>query len=47
SLTDLYRFPTIRSLTEFLGASGPAESVQKSSDRGARRRELRKRRKAQ
>ena len=44
SLTDLYRFPTIRALTDFLGSSGSAESVQKSSDRGARRRELRRRR---
>ncbi len=48
SLTDLYRFPTIASLTEFLNSDKQNESLKKSSDRASRRRErmgLRKRRK--
>lgn len=48
SLTDLYRFPTISSLTEFLNSDKQNESLKKSSDRASRRRErmgLRKRRK--
>lgn len=48
SLTDLYRFPTIASLTEFLNSDQQNESLKKSSDRASRRRErmgLRKRRK--
>lgn len=48
SLTDLYRFPTIASLTEFLNSDKENESLKKSSDRASRRRErmgLRKRRK--
>ncbi len=48
SLTDLYRFPTIASLTEFLNSDQKNESLKKSSDRASRRRErmgLRKRRK--
>ena len=47
SLTDLYRFPTIRSLTDFLNADDNKESLKRSSDRASRRRErmgLRKRR---
>jgi len=46
SLTDLYRFPTIKSLTDFLSAESNKESLKKSSDRASRRRErmgLRKR----
>ena len=46
SLTDLYRFPTIKSLTDFLNSDGKNESLKKSSDRASRRRErmgLRKR----
>ncbi len=48
SLTDLYRFPTIASLTGFLNSDQQSESLKKSSDRASRRRErmgLRKRRK--
>jgi natural product biosynthesis luciferase-like monooxygenase protein len=40
SLTDLYRFPTIRSLAEFLANEGGDERLEKSKDRGAARREL-------
>ncbi|MFL0800290.1 MAG: LLM class flavin-dependent oxidoreductase [Agarilytica sp.] len=46
SLTDLYRFPTIGTLTEFLNSDQKNESLKKSSDRASRRRErmgLRKR----
>jgi acyl carrier protein len=46
SLTDLYRFPTIHTLTEFLNAGDANASLKQSSDRAARRRErmgLRKR----
>jgi natural product biosynthesis luciferase-like monooxygenase protein len=46
SLTDLYRFPTIRSLTEFLNNDDANASLKQSSDRAQRRRErmgLRKR----
>ena len=46
SLTDLYRFPTIKSLTEFLNSDDQNKSLKKSSDRASRRRErmgLRKR----
>jgi hypothetical protein len=38
SLTDLYRFPTIRSLAEFLASDGTNERVAKSVDRAAARR---------
>ncbi len=44
SLTDLYRFPTIRSLTEHLNSDGENVSLQKSSDRAQRRREMVQRR---
>lgn len=48
SLTDLYRFPTIKSLTEFLdGGDKEDESLKKSQDRASRRRDrmgLRRRR---
>lgn len=46
SLTDLYRFPTIASLTDYLNSSQENETLKKSSDRASRRRErmgLRKR----
>lgn len=46
SLTDLYRFPTITSLTDFLNSDQENETLKKSSDRASRRRErmgLRKR----
>ncbi len=46
SLTDLYRFPTIRSLTDFLNNDDANASLKQSSDRAQRRRErmgLRKR----
>ena len=46
SLTDLYRFPTIESLTNHLNSADTNESLKKSSDRASRRRErmgLRKR----
>ena len=39
SLTDLYRFPTIRSLAEFLGSDGSNPQLEKSVDRAAARRE--------
>jgi len=39
SLTDLYRFPTIKSLTDFLNSDGKNDSLKKSSDRASRRRE--------
>jgi natural product biosynthesis luciferase-like monooxygenase protein len=48
ALTDLYRFPTVRSLTDYLSAEDNTESLKKSSDRASRRRErlgLAKRRK--
>ena len=44
SLTDLYRFPTIRSLAEFLGSDGGDDRLDKSRDRAAARRESQKRR---
>jgi hypothetical protein len=39
SLTDLYRFPTIRSLTDHLSSNGESKELAKSKGRGARRRE--------
>ncbi len=39
SLTDLYRFPTIKSLTDFLTCDDAAASLKQSSDRASRRRE--------
>lgn len=39
SLTDLYRFPTIKSLTDFLNSDDGNESLKKSSDRASRRRQ--------
>jgi len=45
ALTDLYRFPTIRSFTAFLSTSaGTASDGKKASARGAKRRELLQRR---
>lgn len=46
SLTDLYRFPTIRSLASFLGAdaANADRASERGSDRGRRRRELLERR---
>lgn len=45
SLVDLYRFPTIRSLATHLSASEPAtEALDASAARGARRREMLRRR---
>ncbi|CAM2068664.1 LLM class flavin-dependent oxidoreductase [Sulfidibacter corallicola] len=43
-LTDLYRFPTIKSLVNFLNSDGTSENVAKSADRAARRRERMQRR---
>jgi hypothetical protein len=40
SLTDLYRFPTIRSFTRFLGSDGVSVMMQQGADRGAKRREM-------
>lgn len=39
SLTDLYRFPTIKSLTDFLSLDEASASLKHSSDRASRRRE--------
>ncbi len=45
SLTDLYRFPTIRGLAAHLGADEePGEGVKRSQDRAAKRRQARGRR---
>jgi long-subunit acyl-CoA synthetase (AMP-forming) len=38
SLTDLYRFPTIRGLADFLTTGGDTQAVERSSRRGASRR---------
>ena len=40
SLTDLYRFPTVSSLVDYLSSSSSAETLKKSSDRAQRRREM-------
>jgi hypothetical protein len=46
SLTDLYRFPTIRSFSEWAASDGANKLVESGADRGARRRDalLRRRR---
>jgi aryl carrier-like protein len=44
TLTDLYRFPTIRSLTEFLTRSASAPTANDGEARAERRRELAMRR---
>ena len=43
SLTDLFRFPTIRSFSNFL-TEGSSETVQQAADRGSKRLEMMKRR---
>ena len=43
SLTDLYQYPTIRTLSAFLRSGQSNEALQKGSSRGARRRALRSR----
>jgi natural product biosynthesis luciferase-like monooxygenase protein len=40
SLTDLYGYPTIRSLSQFLNSGGSAATLKKSSDRAQRRRQM-------
>jgi len=40
SLTDLYRFPTIGSLSEFLSADPTAAAMGESADRAKLRREM-------
>jgi natural product biosynthesis luciferase-like monooxygenase protein len=40
SLTDLYRFPTIKSFSDFLNSDGTSEAVKAGTDRAARRRDL-------
>ena len=40
SLTDLYAYPTIKSLCDFLRSGGSGKSLQKSTDRAARRRQM-------
>ena len=44
ALTDLYRFPTIRSFAAYLGSDGDSEQLSQSASRGARRRMMRGRR---
>jgi natural product biosynthesis luciferase-like monooxygenase protein len=46
TLTDLYRFPTIRLLTRFLADSGSSPSAQKGAERASIRREMNQRRRA-
>jgi natural product biosynthesis luciferase-like monooxygenase protein len=46
TLTDLYRFPTIRSLTHYLADTGSAQSVQTGTERASIRREMNQRRRA-
>jgi natural product biosynthesis luciferase-like monooxygenase protein len=43
SLTDLYQYPTIGSLANFLSSGGDKEALKKGATRGARRRALRSR----
>jgi natural product biosynthesis luciferase-like monooxygenase protein len=44
TLTDLYRFPTIRSLTRYLADSGSSQSAQRGTERASIRREMNQRR---
>jgi hypothetical protein len=44
SLTDLFRFPTIRSLARFLSTDEPARAVEDGTSRGRQRRSLGRRR---
>jgi hypothetical protein len=43
SLTDLYQYPTIRSLSEYLSSGRDGGASQAGASRGARRRALRAR----
>lgn len=43
SLTDLYQYPTIKSLSDYIASGSGGEAIQKSASRGARRRALRRR----
>jgi acyl carrier protein len=43
SLTDLYQYPTIRSLSEYLSSGSDGGASQAGANRGARRRALRSR----
>jgi acyl carrier protein len=47
ALTDLFRFPTIRSLVEFLEGDGGSEAMEKSKDRAEARKAALSRRAAQ
>lgn len=40
SLTDLYRFPTIKSFSDFLNSDGSSEAVRAGTDRAQRRKDL-------
>jgi hypothetical protein len=40
SLVDLYRFPTIRALTDHLSAAGAGDDLQQSADRAQRRKQV-------
>jgi acyl carrier protein len=44
ALTDLYRFPTIRSFTDHIAGGDQGEAAQAGADRAARRREMASRR---
>lgn len=44
SLTDLYRFPTIRGFAEFLASDGSSDSAKAGADRAARRKQSMERR---
>jgi natural product biosynthesis luciferase-like monooxygenase protein len=46
TLTDLYRFPTIRSLTRYLADSGSSPSAERGVERASIRREMNQRRRA-
>jgi natural product biosynthesis luciferase-like monooxygenase protein len=39
AITDLFRFPTVKALAEFLGGGSTGPSLQESQDRGAQRRD--------
>ncbi|MBK6685780.1 MAG: LLM class flavin-dependent oxidoreductase [Deltaproteobacteria bacterium] len=43
SLTDLYRFPTIRTFAEYVSSDGTSASAKRGADRAARRKEMRRR----
>jgi hypothetical protein len=44
SLTDLYRFPTIRGFAEFIASDGSSDSAKAGADRAARRKQSLERR---